>query len=400
MKSKNNLKILNILLIFLYLNPFIDLLTSISNNVINLPISIGVLIRGGFLLFLLIYTLFIRKNNLKQNILYLSTLLIYAIAFIILNSELKGSSIILMELQNIFKVFYFPLLLLCIYNLKLDINYKHFVYIALIYMGLIFIPMIFNASFDAYTQGKVGVIGWFNSANEISAILGLCSIFIVKYLFSNNKLIIKILISLLTIVIYFAIGSKIPIIALLISLFYYLCKWFKKSNFKMRFLMVSSVLAIILLSIVIVPKTNLYKNLEIHLDYLEINEVGDMFSYKFVNRFIFSDRLTYLQNTRTRYLNSSFLEKILGIGYSVDGKEDKMVEMDFFDIYYRLGLLGFILVIIPLFISTKNYSKKNKEEKLSITIALLISFLAGHVIASPSVSYNLGIIMSNKSKEE
>ena len=60
MKSKNNLKILNILLIFLYLNPFIDLLTSISNNVINLPISIGVLIRGGFLLFLLIYTLFIK----------------------------------------------------------------------------------------------------------------------------------------------------------------------------------------------------------------------------------------------------------------------------------------------------------------------------------------------------
>ena len=94
------------------------------------------------------------------------------------------------------------------------------------------------------------------------------------------------------------------------------------------------------------------------------------------------------------------MEKILGIGYTVNSKEDKMIEMDFFDIFYRVGLLGFILVIIPLFISTKNYNKKKKCEKVSIIIALLISFLAGHVLSAPSVSYNLGIVMSNKSKEE
>ena len=74
--------------------------------------------------------------------------------------------------------------------------------------------------------------------------------------------------------------------------------------------------------------------------------------------------------------------------------------MDFFDIYYRLGLIGFIIFLIPLFISTKDLKKKNKEEKFSIILAIFISLLAGHVLTSPSVSYDLGILISNKNKEE
>ena len=376
MKSK---KFLDIFLIFLYLNPFIDLLTSLTMNIF--PISVGIIIRSIFLVFLVIYTFFINKKNFKQNIIYFATIILYILSFTILTINFKGSSILYQELQDIFKIFYFPILLLCIYNLKININYKHYIYVSLIYMGLIFIPLIFNISGNGYTQGKVGAIGWFNSLNEISAILSIFSIFIIKYLFSNNKLIYKIPVIILTLIVYLSIGSKMPIISLIISLIYYLIKWLKKQSFKLKLITIGSILFILLGSLIIIPKTNFYQNIKTHLDYLEIDRVDEIVSYKFINRFIFSDRLTFLENTNERYSKSPLIVKLLGI-------------------YYRLGLIGFIIFLIPLFISTKDLKKKNKEEKFSIILAIFISLLAGHVLTSPSVSYDLGILISNKNKEE
>ena len=197
----------------------------------------------------------------------------------------------------------------------------------------------------------------------------------------------------LTIITYLAIGSKMPIIALILSFGYYFLKWFKKHHtLKIKLGLLGSLLLIVIWGFVMLPKTNMYQNILIHLDYLEVDEVKDIFSYKFIDRFVFSDRLSFLKNTEKKYAASSIEEKLLGIGYidKESKKEDKVIEMDFFDIYYRAGLLGFILVLIPLFIRTKKLKKKNDLEKFSMIIALLISFLAGHVLTS---------ISSNKKKE-
>ena len=140
----------------------------------------------------------------------------------------------------------------------------------------------------------------------------------------------------------------------------------------------------------------MFKNIMIHLDYLGVDSIDDVFDYKFLNRFIFSDRLTYLKEVRERYYDSKFFSKVLGIGYTYLGKEDKVIEMDFLDILYRAGILGFIIFIIPWFIWLKGGGKV----KFNIILALGIAFLAGHVLTSPSGGFILGMIMNNKGEEE
>ena len=267
-------------------------------------------------------------------------------------------------------------------------------------MLLIFIPLLLNLSFPAYTQGKVGEVGWFNSANEISAILSISSIYIVKYLFAKEKILNKIILALLTIIVFLSLGSKLPIISLILSFGYYLGRKLKNKEIKVSHkILIPSVILIFTLGVIVLPRTNMFKNIEIHLDYLKIDSIEDVFSFKFLNRFIFSDRLTYLENTKEVYYNSSSLEKIFGIGYTHNGVEDKVIEMDFYDIFYRSGILGFVLFLISWFIWLKTIKKKNIS-KFNIILAIIVAFLAGHVLTAPSVSFNLGLIMNNKNKEE
>lgn len=398
--TKQNKKMSSILLVLLYLNPFIDLVTSLSLNVFKINLSIGMIVRTITLLCLIIYILFTSKKRLKQNIIYFFAIIIYLLSYTALTISLKGSSVIITELQNIFKIFYFPLLLVCFTNLDINFNYKHYVYVSSIYMLLIFIPLLLDLSFPAYTQGKVGEIGWFNSANEISAILSISSIYIVKYLFSKEKILNKIILALLTIIVFLSLGSKLPIISLILSFGYYLGRKLKNKEIKISYkILIPSVILIFALGVIILPRTNMFKNIEIHLNYLEIDSIEDAFSFKFLNRFIFSDRLTYLENTKEVYYNSSSLEKIFGIGYTHNGVEDKVIEMDFYDIFYRSGVLGFVLFLISWFIWLKIIKKKNIS-KFNTILAILIAFLAGHVLTAPSVSFNLGLIMNNKNKEE
>ena len=43
------------------------------------------------------------------------------------------------------------------------------------------------------------------------------------------------------------------------------------------------------------------------------------------------------------YMDGNIYQKLFGIGYLNNQKEAKAVEMDYFDIYYNHGIIGFIL---------------------------------------------------------
>ena len=92
------------------------------------------------------------------------------------------------------------------------------------------------------------------------------------------------------------------------------------------------------------PKTNFYKNIQVHLDYLEVDNIFEIFTEsELVDHFIFSQRLTFLEKKHELYKDASVYEKIFGIGYIKNNKQTKMIEMDYFDIYYSHGLIGFSL---------------------------------------------------------
>ena len=388
---KDNLSL--ILKIFLYLQPVIDLLTGIMINYFNISLTIGIIIRLLFLLFIIYFYLFVRNNNSKYKLIYLISVLVFIIISTILIIINKDVHVLNYELTNILKVFYFPILITIVDKKDIKITIKDIVNVGIIYLGWITIPNIFNISYNSYTQGKIGSVGLFNSGNEISAILSIITPFLIYYLFNKNNNYIKVLLILLIAYNYFTVGSKIIIISLVLSIIFNIYLYLKNNKVDNKKIIIGiiSLVLLTLLGIYIIPKTNFYYNIRLHLSFLGINSFNDIFSYNFFNRFVFSDRLTYLANVNEVFIKSGFLSKLFGVGfitnYSTDLVSAKLIEMDLFDIFYRVGIMGMILFIIPVVNCVKDVIKsKDLILIFTIILSLIISICVGHTLIAPSVS--------------
>ena len=395
---KNNISL--ILKIFLYLQPVIDLITGIMIHYLNINITIGMIIRFIFLLFIIYFYLFVKKNNSKYKTIYLLSVLVFMIISTILVIINKDIHALYFELSNVLKVFYFPLLISIVDKEDIKITINDIIYVGIIYLSLISIANIFNLSYNSYTQGKIGSVGLFNSGNEISAILSIITPFIIYYIFNKNNNYIKVLLIILIVYNYFTIGSKIIIISLILSIIFNLFLFLKnnKVNNKKIIISIIGILLLIILGIYILPKTNFYYNIKLHLNFLGINNIKDLFTYNFINRFIFSDRLTFLLDINNIYFNSSILSKLFGIGfitnYATDLVSIKLIEMDLFDIFYRVGLIGFITFMIPIIKEIKVLFKdKYSIVIFSVILALFIAILVGHTLTAPSVSILLLFVL-------
>ena len=402
---KNN--ITNILKYFLYLQPIIDLVTSLSINLLNISISIGPIIRFIFLVFLLYYYLIIKKD--KESKIPLLLILGYIMAFSVMIITIKDISVLSFELSNILKIYYLLVLLIILRKEDVNINYLDLVKVSLIYMFFVAIPDIFKISFSSYTQGKEGSIGWFNSANEISAILSILCPFVIYYIFTDHNFFKKLFILILTIYTYLVIGSKIVIISLIVSFIFniYLYIKNKKINKQQASFLIIMLLIMFVVGLFLLPRTNFYQNIRIHLSFLGFSSVKEMFSFNFLNRFIFSDRLTYLSGTNLNFIWSKPIEKILGLGfiesYGTDYVYIKSIEMDFFEIFYRTGIIGFFIYIVPFIkkfkekVFVKTVIDLEKIIKFSSILGLAIAFLVGHTLISPAVAiYIVYIINMNR----
>ena len=388
-----------IIKIFLYLQPVIDLVTSIMINYFNINITLGMIIRMIFLLFIIFFYLFVKKNNSNYKKIYLLSLLLFSITYLTIMFITKGNLIIFKELSNYLKIIYFIILLTLIDKKDIKINIHDLINISIIYLLLILIPNILNISFNSYTQGKIGSVGLFNSGNEISAILAILTPFIVNYIFMKNQnLIKKIILILLVLLTYFQMGSKIVIISLILSIIFNLIitiKNDKNFNTKKLIYLLLSLIIIVTLLIVFIPKTNFYYNIVLHLNYLGINNISDLFTYNTLNRFIFSDRLSFLSITNNYFINGSIIQKLFGLGSIINPYTDyiyiKSIEMDLFDIFYNIGIIGFIIYIIPLIKGFKEISK-NSLIIFSAILSIVIAMLVGHTLLAPAVAIYIIII--------
>ena len=402
-----------IFLFFLYMQPIIDAIIGIGLNYFNINISIGIIIRMTFLLFIIYSGVFVYKDRLKSKIIYLVLVLLYIIIYVVNILIYKDMNAIIYEIQNLIKVLYLPCMIICIS--RINIGNKHLIRILTIYSLFIIVPTFLKINLEAYTQGKVGSSGFFNSANEISAIFTILIPILVVYILNKKWKNKAYLINFIPI---FMIGSKNVILALIltisITLIYYPVNWYKKRNLdnknnkidnskiiKNIVIAMAILIVVIIGTILILPKTSLYKNIVIHLDFLEINTISDVCSYKFINRFIFSDRLDFLTNTNKNYMNANFIQKIFGIGYienyDTDQETFKLIEMDVFDIFYRLGIIGFAIFWYPIIEKLKYIVNNRKNIKLEYILSgiliLMLSMFVGHTIVAPAVSIYIVIIL-------
>ena len=408
---KNNLS--KIISIFILIQPVLDLITGICLHVFSLNLTIGIIIRMLFLLFIMYATTFIYKK--KLSLIYYLIVAFYSIIYLInigTNSHLFG------QVQGLLRVFYFPLLLVSFYDLKDEIKISTatlFTTLTL-YLIFIFIPMTLNLGFKSYEITKSGTLGYYNSANEISGIISILTPIVFMIFNSKGKSILKVIYILLYLVVILTIGTKTPLLSLLITIgmtfIYIMIKSYKDKKYK-RILSSFIIIVIGIISLIIlIPKTNFYKNIKVHLDFLKVEDVTDiMDNGNLIDHFIFSQRVTFFTDRKYLYDNSPLTNKLFGIGYyEQENKQAKLIEMDYLDIYFNHGILGFIIFFSSyIYVLVKTTSKKKKINfdllmlNTSILLVLFLSLFTGHIITAPSVSLiviSLIMVLINYGKKE
>lgn len=414
-----------ILYIFILLQPFIDLVTALMTRFDLGVVSLGVIIKGIFVLVMLGYLFLFNKSKYKKkSLIYIGILGIFYLLYLITKPDLFDSfSHVFNELIYIFKFSYYPLCFITTVNFMDQFKFDRkkiinlLVVDLIVYSLLIIVPTITNTGFNSYNNNEgYGIVGWFYSANEISAILTIIYPFFFLYLDKdfNIKNCLGIILVIAAIII---IGTKTPFYAMLIIdfvlLIYYLFNAKKKT--KQFIFMIILIGATMIFKAYIPANVNYEKRVECYDDYTKgtiINnkETGQLECQVADGQKIvmLSGREVLLNQSFEIYRNSSTVDKFFGIGFSNresigNGWIGKLAEMDFFDILFRFGIIGFIIYMIPIFVVIlklafnflKTITKTTLEKIIYVyatAIGIGVGFLVGHVFGSPAVSFYLAPI--------
>ena len=377
----------NIIYYLFLILPFIDLITSFTERINGNIVSIGTIFKGILILFSGIYILFITKSKYKKkSIIYYLLLSIFSIIHILIGNNSYVSSV-----TQLIKFMFLPIIFifLLIYNDDYKISYiemkKILKYNVFFILTTILIAKLTNTGFNSYSDTvTTGVVGWYYSANEISGIITILFPLFLEDILKNNKY--SFILVMYVIFMMMMLGTKTPLLGVLISLIalfiHILLKDKNKKNiFKIVFFISYTVI------------------LFFNSSYLSNLNSGRYIS---TTNAVFSSRDIYLNNTTREYINHNLEEKLFGLGSTNNKVLEKYVEMDFYDLLYRYGIIGFIIFMIPFFkivlkmmeyaLSHLNNYNYDKMILILITmLSLLIAFFAGHILSAPAVSIYFGI---------
>lgn len=385
-----------LIILYIFLQPFIDAITMYQiRSTLNIP-SISVVLRG---LFLIIIVVWLYKNSKKKHLIYL--IIGYFIIDCIYIFFFTSNSLY-QEIANLFQIFYLPFVLYFFMKYENSvINDKFIFQIYLVYLNLIIIPYFLNIGVYAsdYYVGKSGYYGLFNGGNEISAIiLGLMPIAI-KYLVGIKNNFLRIITLIETIFCIYLIGTKTILLGSIIVIIYFIFKWlyhnYQKINKKNLVKILILAFLVLLVGYLVLPMTPLYKNIYLALKFFNVNSIGDFANLDVIDNIIFSGRLNILANINEIYIDSSLLVHLFGLG-ETPLLNLKLVEIDIFDIFYSIGLIGFLIYIVTNILILKKI-KIDGTYKFSFILLVIVSLFTGHILTSTCVSLYFGIyVLLNK----
>lgn len=430
MSSKCKNKKTNIFYIFLLIQPILDLLTSLMTRFIDFPMTIGMAIRGLFLIMMVIYLLFMSKStHKKKSIIYFGILCIFSVMYFITKSDIFKVNFLKTEIIYLFKYMYFPITALCLINvfdeLKLEKEqvFKVCIFEAVLYSALIILPEVTGTAFSSYIGDKKGTVGWFYAANEIGAIMVALFPFLYYLLFEREG-IIKIAFTFTIVIIAMTLlGTKTSFLGMLITeviyALYFLFNCKKNRAYGLKWSIV-----IIVISFGLIPNIPAVKNLQNAItasstieDVKTDNDNIENDKYNLNNpcmqklvKVALSGRDSFFFDTLSIYEDSHIDDKFFGIGFvnrdEINNKDiEKLVEIDPLDVLFHYGIIGFIIYFSPLLYVIFRTIKsifKNKFRlsffKLTniyvIGIITLISMIAGHVYSAPAVSIYVSFAMA------
>lgn len=225
--SKEHL--IKIFSVFILLQPFIDILTSLNIRYFPTTLTVGVIVRFAFIGFIGFYLLFVYNGKQKRLVkTFFLVISLYGVIFIAHTVSVNGMSVFITNLKMFLKLFYFLYVLLLAYVLWIEFNYvvsdKIIAIVCSLYAISIFLSAITNTSFGTYDYA-VGYCGWFYAGNEIGAIISILSIVAVFWAFTRKKIFYSIVFSVLIAFCSVYIGTKVPFFsvvgAIVILIFYY-----------------------------------------------------------------------------------------------------------------------------------------------------------------------------------
>jgi hypothetical protein len=437
-KPTQNFSIIHLFLFYIFIQPIIDLATSLSIVYFENQFTIGTMIRFLMLALGMVYLVFNKSKDKKIVIIYQLILGGYFFISLINNFIVKSPISIGAELTFIVKALYFIVMffsyVFVFYALKIkDPNWtdtiQKFIFYTMTLTGLIMLLAgLTDTAFDSYKYSKLGHKGWFYAANELGSILAICFPVVMLYSIrkaNSFKTLFYWVPSLLMLYSLFAIGTKVGlgtiIVTVIIGLFVTVYELIQRYNRrkKVLFLNLTVQLLIGVSALVYLPFSPVAENTQIHIGILdeekknqpdtdeqaEIDEAEE--SNEQIEQLILSNRDQFLEQQQGFYNDAPFTQKLLGMGYGGNyEKKAKLIEMDFHDLFYSFGIIGFIIYIIPLIFTLISGGfrlisdlKRNSNLEIiliwtGILLGLGISFTAGHVITAPGVSIYLAILLA------
>lgn len=363
--------------IFLLISPVIDLVTQ-SNIIKTNYYSIGLILRGLFLIGIIFLTISTYKK--KKLLIPYSILLSYFMIYISGSFLYKDTFCLIKDVQGLIRVFYFPIIFLSLYSLREEIRISKYTLWTTLCIYTLFLYFLF------ITNNQSLLKNYF----ELKGIISILVPFIFIMISNTKNILKKIIILFVFIGTSFILKSKTILLSFYITIFlsiiYYIKKQIQERNIKQLILLIF--ISIITLSsmTITIPKIilNNHKNLTIS------KVIKDE---ELVNKYMMNQRLTRLKKKALVYKESNIYQKLFGIGYYKDKEEINIIKMDYFDIYYSHGLIGFLLFFIIILIilykvldKTKYEDYENYMYHISLLLVIVLSLLSGSIITSPSSS--------------
>lgn len=409
--------------------------------------TVGIVVRFAFMLLALGYLLLHHKQQgAKKYILYLCLFGIVLAIGLVNNLMVKSPVSFGEEVKFILKSVY-PIVLLFGYIIALKelknnefafhkiITY--FLYATLILSISIIVAMATGTDFPSYPNSKIGSRGWFFAGNDLSSIFAIMFPIVVLYSVHKTTSFSKAYYWIPTVLAMYAsimIGTKVGygaiVITLGIALFFLFIEYMihrKKEGKGFTYLVNTIVAAVVLGGLfILTPQTPIAKNMSIHLQIYEykksVQDEKDRKEGKEVKEeehkqgeltdsemksLIYSDRDKFLKVYKQYYKEAPLSQKLFGMGYAGNyTTKMKLVEMDFHDLFFAFGIVGFLMYLLPLlyfgikiFIRLitsfkKLFSVKHMLLASTLVLSLGIGFMSGHVLTAPAVSIFFVVILA------
>lgn len=425
------------LILFILIQPIIDLVTSLSIFAFNTNFTFGVFLRFGVMFLLGIYILFSNSKYKKVIVAYLILLGIVLVSGLVGNYFLKSSFSLFSEVRNVAKIAYFPIVMfgyLLVFekmknNNELEEKIQKSIFLSMLLVSVVMIiATITNTGIMSYGSDKVGHQGWFYAGNEVGAIMAINFGFLLYYAIKHTTNWKKTYYWIPILMMIFSmqqLGTKVGygavLIILVIGLFMNILDYLRYRkvvvNKKAFHINISLNGIILVIFILITPFTPAFSNTSIHLSWVGLDKEQEIVEEtpptvehkveerKKVENVIFSGRENFLQNYKESYQNANNFQKLLGMGQGGNNvNEGHPIEMDFYDIFFSIGVIGFVIYLIPilylfykivvsiLFNFIREFNRKSVLIGASILLGLGVAYTAGHVLTAPAVSIYLAIL--------